>query len=415
MNLCRKFSCILILAVFLLTLLPLPVRAEGPDYTFQGDAGNSEYFVITSDATDVILEAYVERGTVPGMELNVASDVTLGLAGVPTTPGEYTLIVYYSTRDHGDFQVEVKVIIDAPGTPVITKHPTGETVVEGDSAIFIARADHVSRYIWHFAIADASLTADELADYVGQGLKVSGGDTDTLVLSNIPLNMSSTHIWCEFVGAEESVSSDAAVLSVTAAKDAKPEVTKNPTDETVEEGGRAVFIAKAKYAQSYAWYLVDPDGAAISITEAVQAFPGLKVSGATTEKLVLENIPVKLDGHRVYCSFTAGSVVSSETARIHVTPAETQPAATTPTEAPTESSEATEAPTESTEAPEPTETPTERSEEGTEATEAPAPEEESKKGNNHTFIIVAMICFAVVAVAGIVAYVILQLRDPWNY
>lgn len=411
----QKLTAVLLLAFWFTALLPVTVRAEA-DYTFYGDAGSTEYFVITSDETDVILEAYIESGSIPGMELNVASDVTLGLVGVPTADGEYHLSIYYSTRDHGDFLIQVTVYINpgstASGTPTVTKNPTGENVVEGDSATFIARADNVKQYVWHIAIADASLTADELEDYVGEGLKVSGEDSDTLVLSNIPMTMDDAYIWCQFVGTEESVDSTAATLTVTAAKDAKPVITKNPTDETIEEGGRAVFIAKAKYTQSYLWYLVDRDGAAIAITDAVHAYPQLKVTGADTEKLVLENIPAELDGHGVYCSFTAGKVVTSETAYLHVTAnPETQPTAEEATEPSAEATtEATEEPAETTE--EPTKAPTE------EPTEAPAetePEKEEKKGGSNTLLIVCIICFAVVAVAGIAAYVILQLRDPLDY
>ena len=42
----------------------------------------------------------------------------------------------------------------------------------------------------------------------------------------------------------------------------------------------------------------------------------------------------------------------------------------------------------------------------------PAAPKEEKKGGSNTLLIVCIICFAVVAVAGIAAYVILQLRDP---
>ena len=83
---------------------------------------------------------------------------------------------------------------------------------------------------------------------------------------------------------------------------------------------------------------------------------------------------------------------------------------TQPAPATEATTEATEEPAETTEAP--TEAPTE------EPTEAPAetePEKEEKKGGSNTLLIVCIICFAVVAVAGIAAYVILQLRDPLDY
>lgn len=412
----RKITGLFLLFTLLIPLLAFPVRGAEADYTFYGSAGSTEYFVITSNAYDQILSAIIDSGSIPpGMELNVAGDVTLGLAGVPSAPGEYSAHIRYTTRDLGEVRILVTVFINpsstASGTPTVTKNPTGETVVEGDSATFIARADNVKQYIWHIAIADASLTADELESYVGQGLKVSGGNTDTLVLSNIPRTMNDAYIWCQFVGTEESVDSTAAILTVTSAKDATPVVTKNPTDETVDEGGRAVFIAKAKYAQSYIWYFVDPWGGAVPCIDAAHIYQSMKISGHSSEKLVLENVPAELDGYRVYCSFTAGKVVSSEMAYIHVTSTQTPPATETAPEETTQPSDpateaiATEAPTE-----EPTVPPTE--EVTIPATEEQAPAEEKKSGGNNTLIIVAMICMAVVAVSGIAAYVILKLKAP---
>lgn len=414
MRIFRRLLGFVLLAALMVTGLTLPAAAADSDYTFYGTAGKTEYFIITSDETDLITEARIESGSVPGMELNVAGDVTLGLAGVPSADGEYTLTIQYTTRDHGNRRISVTVYINpsstVSGTPTVTKNPTGEKVVEGDSATFIARADNVKQYIWHIAIGEASLTSDELEDYVGQGLIVTGHNVDTLVLTNIPLTMNDAYIWCQFVGTEESVDSTAAVLTVTAAKDAKPVVIKNPTDETVKEGGDAIFIAKAKYAQEYTWYFVDPWGGTVSCADAAHIYPTMKISGHDTERIVLENIPAELDGYRVYCNFTAGQVVSSEMAYIYVNP---DPTATTEaTEAPTETTEATEAPTEATEAP--TEAPTEKPTEAPKET-TPEKEEKEEKGGSNTLIIVAMICFAAVAIAGIAAYVILQLRRPEDY
>lgn len=417
MRIFRSLLGFVLLTALMVTTLALPAAAADSDYTFYGTAGETEYFVITSDETDLITEVAIESGSVPGMELNVAGDVTLGLAGVPSTDGEFTLSIAYTTRDHGNIRISVTVYINpsstVSGTPTVTKNPTGEKVVEGDSATFIARADNVKQYIWHIAIGEASLTSDELEAYVGKGLTVTGHNADTLVLSNIPLTLNDAYIWCQFVGTEDSVDSTAAVLTVTAAKDATPVVTKSPTDETVDEGGDAIFIAKAKYAQEYTWYFVDPWGDTVPCADGEKIYPGLQISGETTERIVLENIPAALDGYRIYCNFTAGQVVSSEMAYIYVNP---DPTATTEaTQAPTETTEATDEPTETTEAP--TEAPTEKPAEAPKET-APGKEEKEEKeekGGSNTLIIVAMICFAAVAIAGIAAYVILQLRRPEDY
>ena len=203
--------------------------------------------------------------------------------------------------------------------------------------------------------------------------------------------------------------SDAAKITVIAKKDATPVVTKNPTDETVEEGEEAVFIAKADYAQTYLWQLIGPDETVYSCADAAKTFDGLKVSGADKERITLSNIPLELDGFRIRCRFTAGETVYSKTAKLHVTAKPTEP----PTEAPTEPP--TEAPTEP-----PTEAPTEKPQETDPPKVSPDKvdddqdqnEDEDKPGGSNTLLIVLIISVAVVAVAGIAGFTILKLKKP---
>lgn len=242
------------------------------------------------------------------------------------------------------------------GTPVVTKNPTGETVIEGGSAVFVAKATNTKQYVWEIAIADAVIDCADLPGYLGTGVKVSGANTQKLTLSNIPLSLNGAWVRCRFVGAEESVESEFAKITVTAAKDAAPVVTKHPTDESCEVGGEVVFLSRANYAQSFVWQLVAPDGTTYDCKTAPKTFKGLRVFDADKELIVLENVPLSLDGYKVICKFTGNGEVSSKPATIHVTEKATEP----PTEAPTEP--VTEPPTEPpTEAPTepPTEAPTE--------------------------------------------------------
>jgi hypothetical protein len=280
--------------------------------------------------------------------------------------------------------------------------------VEGESATFIARADNVVSYVWEIAIADASIDCKDLPSYLGKGVKVSGYNTDTLVISNIPKELDGAYVWCQFVNRDGSVTSMAAKLTVIAEEDATPVVTKHPTDETVEEGGEAVFVAKAKYAQEYLWRFVSPEGITYDCADAPDTFKGLQVSGADTERIVLKNIPVELDGYRIYCRFTAGDVVSSNMAKLYVTEKPTVPPTEEPTEAPTE--EPTETPTE-----EPTEETKANSDKNTANKDMSGKANKNQKdtdspGSNTALIIVGIIAATVVALAGIAAFVILKLK-----
>ena len=137
--------------------------------------------------------------------------------------------------------------------------------------------------------------------------------------------------------------------------------------------------------------------------------------GATTERLTLSNIPLELDGSRVWCLFTAGYTVGSDYAKLTVTEKPTEPTEEStepPTEAPTE------APTE-----EPTEPPTEApTEEPTEASRETAPgrdfsdrngssrKDKDEEGGSNTVLIVLIAAVAAVAVAAIAGFTIIKLR-----
>lgn len=419
---CSLLCTVMLLTVLLATLVQ-PVRAAYQEYTFYGTVGKTEYFIIHSNAYDEIQEAKIYNGGVPGMWLEVSGGATLGLAGVPTTDGEFKVFITMKTEGLGTVDIKVTVYINpaessSDGTPVVTKNPTGETVVEGESATFIARADNVRQYCWQFALADACLDASELAGYIGRGVKVSGWNTEKLVIENIPKELDGLYVWCQFVGAETSVDSTAAVLTVVPLEDASPVVTKHPTSETVEEGGEAVFVAKAKYAQEYLWRLVTPDGTIYDCDYIHNYFPGLKVTGATTERITLSNIPLELDGSRLFCIFTAGYTVASDEARLYVTEKPTEPPTEASTEAPTEAS--TEAPTEIfTEVPteKPADAPTEKSTEAPEDTRSSSDFTASSRNDkdeipqkDYTLLIVLIISVAAVAIAAIAGFTILELQ-----
>ena len=85
----------------------------------------------------------------------------------------------------------------------------------------------------------------------------------------------------------------------------KPTVTKSPTKETVKEGEKAWFVARADGADSIDWWFSPADGsAAKSAEETVKALPGLKLGGTHSESLALENIPAAMNGWSVKAEFS---------------------------------------------------------------------------------------------------------------
>ena len=396
----RKTALFLLAVLLLVNIWTVPANAI--EYTFQGTEDETAYFVMFSDETDFIEDAYIYDGEIPGMWLEVSGDVTLGLAGTPTKAGSFTVLISVTTAKRGQLGIVATVTIEpkasSGGTPTIKKNPTGEKVVEGESATFIARADNTRQYVWIIAIADAEIDCVDLPSYIGGGIKVSGTNSEKLVLSNIPKALNGSYIWCRFVGVEESIDSEAAKLTVISAEDATPVVTKDPADADVEEGAGASFTADAKYTQKYQWQLISPEGVTYTPQQAQDSFPPLQISGADSKTVELQNIPVTLDGYQILCKFTAGETVSSKAALIRVTPR--------PTEAPTE--QPTEAPAEA-----PTQPPTEAVTEENVVTEPDAatiPKDiHQKPKDNNDRVITLIICATVLLLAVITAVVIIVL------
>ena len=415
--------CAVMLLVALFGAVVQPARAADQEYTFYGTVGETEYFIIHSNAYDRILEAKIYNGVIPGMSLDVSGEATLGLVGVPTTDGEFKVFITMKTEGLGTVDIKVTVYINpaepsSDGTPVVTKNPTGETVVEGESATFIARANNTRQYCWQIAIADACIDVKDLPSYIGKGVKVSGWNTEKLVIENIPKELDGAYIWCQFVGAETSVDSTAAVLMVVPLEDATPEITKHPTGETVEEGGEAVFVAKAKYAQDCLWQLVTPDGNLYDCDYIENYFSGLKVTGATTERITLSNIPLELNGSRLRCFFSAGYTVASDYAKLTVTEKPEEPSTEAPTEEPTE--EPTEAPTKPTKTTEPesdkkdsdkSKNDKNNKDEAEKEPIATLPAKNSDGSGSSVLLIVIVISVAAVAIAGIAGFTILKLKN----
>ena len=135
----------------------------------------------------------------------------------------------------------------------------------------------------------------------------------------------------------------------------KISVTKDPSDETVNEWESAVFVVQADGAETYSWRIVSADGRTLYNADAASDyFSGLRTEGEGTDTLTLLDIPASLDGWRVQCLFTDadGAKTLSAFGTLTVIPGDP-----TPSPEPTATPEATPTP-EPTETPEPTAEPT---------------------------------------------------------
>lgn len=112
-----------------------------------------------------------------------------------------------------------------------------------------------------------------------------------------------------------------------------PVITKSPTDETVNEGGHAEFVAKYQDAIWAVWHFLSPDGQTdYDYKQAKEEFEGLQIIDGNFSHMVLKKIPYSLNGWRVYCEYTNNNGSSrTDTATITVVPKVTPTPAPTPT------------------------------------------------------------------------------------
>ena len=98
------------------------------------------------------------------------------------------------------------------------------------------------------------------------------------------------------------------------------QVTKSPTSETFQEGGKATFVAHAANATGITWRLVSSDGmATINASAASMYFDGVTVWGLGTDSLTISNIPANMNHWQVEAKFDGpNGPVYSAGARISV-------------------------------------------------------------------------------------------------
>lgn len=265
-----------------------PVVNTSGTATLRVGVQSSLSYVMSNGGT--ISSVSVSEGTVPpGMTVS-ADSTTVYVRGTPTQAGTYSLTIRCtdSVIDAQRSQPLVLTVEEAEnGTgssdpsesepessetassetepaPEVTKHPGGETVTEGGSAVFIARAKNAEKIIWHIVSQDGSkdyLMKD--APQYFNGLIVSGLETERLQLDRIPLSMNNWSVVAEFEGPGGNVMSKGAVLRVNKAELKAPEISVQPKSAELEFGEtttlRISAVAEAGLELSYQWYMNDKD------------------------------------------------------------------------------------------------------------------------------------------------------------
>lgn len=288
----KKSLRFLVMLALIVCLMASTMSAPAfADFSGTYSAGQTLDRVIVYSTTYKIDSATITDGTLPdGLKLTKSTN-NIYLSGSTTSIGEYSCTVSLSLS--GDYEtvtdtINVRVdILEAVATatpaptatpskdpPTITKNPTGETVEEGGTAKFVARADNATEIIWRLVSADTTNTvpAKDGPSYFS-GLKVDGLGTEKLTLSNIPKSLDGWSVECRFVnengssfttGAIVTVISNSATTTATPAPTASSGTVKSPVINTQPRGvnqtlgNDATLSVKAISTDggtlSYQWY-----------------------------------------------------------------------------------------------------------------------------------------------------------------
>ncbi len=141
------------------------------------------------------------------------------------------------------------------GQPSVTKDPTGETVTEGGTAIFVARAWDAVDIQWLITDSGGGESMDVLeAAARNPGLRVFGQGSESLTLSGIPASMNGWQIFCRFIGKTgASVDSAKAAITVRQSGVSCPVILQEPEGTDLFTGETTTLTVNA----------VPPDGAVI--------------------------------------------------------------------------------------------------------------------------------------------------------
>ena len=276
--------------------------------------------------------------------------------------------------------------------PEITKHPTGETVDEGGTAKFVARANDATEITWRLVSPDttSTYTAQEAPAYF-LGLTVEGIGTETLTLGNIPASLNGWAVEARFTGPSGTSYSNGAVIHVTNATMKVPVITVQPQPAGAKVGEEVSLTVTA----------TDPNGGTLRFqwyknTENSNQ-GGTAVVGATASTLLPEQ-EVGTVYYYVGVSSVRDTVNSDEIYSNAVAVTYEALPEVTPTPAPTATPPAVSAPAQSTPSPA-------ISEETPQPTAAALDDEEFARKKN-TFLVIALISL-VLALATATAVLIL--------
>ena len=272
----------LLLAALLMIGIPQTALAAPIEKTYTVQLANGIDEEIHSPDGSWIDDVVVVSGELPyGVVVGHKEDI-MYIIGVPAYAGTYEARVDMEIGG-GAYQYLIRIIVQDPNAPVtITKHPTGETVTEGGSAVFISRADNATEIVWRLVSPDTKTTYEcKDASKYFPGLEVLGLGTDTLILKNIPYALDGWKAEAKFFGKDGPVFSNGARITVNRSELQMPVISIQPQGAELQQGASVTLSVSATAPEGslrYQWYRAETD-----------ASDGIAISGAESASLLVND------------------------------------------------------------------------------------------------------------------------------
>lgn len=394
----RLLSFLLVFGLFAVLLCAGVFAVDVPEISCE--LGTKLDYTIPLDGGGAATGFEVVSGTLPSGVSVQLEDGAVKLSGTPGASGDYIYKLSITTAAGAEeYTLSIKVSEPA-ATPeptpsptptptptpvpeiVITKDPTGETVLEGEYAIFIARADNADEIEWRLESPDGktSYNASEIGKSCFKESSCEGYDEETLIIYDISYEMNGWKAVCKFIGEGEPKFSAGAKITVNKAGLLPPSITRDPFVSSDSDTLSVTANDPNNGVLHYQWY------SSSSNSNANTDGSDVKIAGATSSTFVPPETPGTVYYYCVVWSTLNGEQGAEAKSRVAAVTHAVQP-----TPEPT---------------PEPTPDP---------ATETPEPAEASRtasgRNSSSRFLLILMGVLILALIAAAVSLVIVSHRE----
>ena len=345
----RLLSLLLMLSLFVSLLSVGAYAVDVPEITCE--LGTALDYTIPLEGDDSAAGFEIVGGSLPSGLTVELKEGAVKLVGTPDAGGDYscTIKITGASGAEAEYVLTIKIIdptleptpspIPVPA-PSITKDPTDGTVLEGEYAIFIARADYADKIEWRFVNPknDDSVNARDVGSRF-PGTHCEGYDEETLVVYNIRYEMNGWEAVCKFIGDGGSAFSEGARITVNKNGPLPPSITRDPFVTSDSDTLSVTANDPNNGVLNYQWY------SSADNSNANDDGKDVKIAGATSATYVPPETPgtvyyycavwSTVDGQK---SIEAKSRVAAVTHAIQPTPEPTPAPTPEPTPPPPEPS-----------------------------------------------------------------------------